>query len=121
MPTYQYKAVDATGKELSNTIDAGSPQEAGKKIREKGLFPMQGSIKEKKQKGRGKDKGDAKAKKKGKGIVLDLPVGKVGLKKLTLFTRQLSTLQDAGLPLLRSLQILESQQKGGASSGSSRA
>ena len=49
MPTYQYKAVDATGKELSNTIDAGSPQEAGKKIREKGLFPMQGSIKEKKQ------------------------------------------------------------------------
>ena len=113
MPTYQYKAVDATGKELSNTIDAGSPQEAGKKIREKGLFPMQGSIKEKKQKGRGKDKGDAKAKKKGKGIVLDLPVGKVGLKKLTLFTRQLSTLQDAGLPLLRSLQILESQQKGG--------
>jgi len=113
MPTYQYKAVDATGKELSNTIDAGSPQEAGKKIREKGLFPMQGSIKEKKQKGRGKDKGEAKAKKKGKGIVLDLPVGKVGLKKLTLFTRQLSTLQDAGLPLLRSLQILESQQKGG--------
>ena len=113
MPTYQYKAVDATGKELSNTIDAGSPQEAGKKIREKGLFPMQGSIKEKKQKGRGKEKGDAKAKKKGKGLVLDLPVGKVGLKKLTLFTRQLSTLQDAGLPLLRSLQILESQQKGG--------
>jgi len=113
MPTYQYKAVDATGKELSNTIDAGSPQEAGKKIREKGLFPMQGSIKEKKQKGRGKDKGEAKAKKKGKGLVLDLPIGKVGLKKLTLFTRQLSTLQDAGLPLLRSLQILESQQKGG--------
>ncbi|MEM0984592.1 MAG: type II secretion system F family protein, partial [Planctomycetota bacterium] len=32
---------------------------------------------------------------------------------LTLFTRQLSTLQDAGLPLLRSLQILESQQKPG--------
>ena len=113
MPTYQYKAVDATGKELSNTIDAGSPQEAGKKIREKGLFPMQGSIREKKQKGRGKEKGEAKAKKKGKGLVLDLPVGKVGLKKLTLFTRQLSTLQDAGLPLLRSLQILESQQKGG--------
>ena len=34
-------------------------------------------------------------------------------KKLTLFTRQLSTLQDAGLPLLRSIQILEQQQKPG--------
>ena len=32
MPTYQYKAVDATGKEQSSTIDAGSEKEAGKKI-----------------------------------------------------------------------------------------
>ena len=32
---------------------------------------------------------------------------------MTAFTRQLSTLQDAGLPLLRSLQILESQLKPG--------
>ena len=37
----------------------------------------------------------------------------MGAKKLTLFTRQLSTLQDAGLPLLRSIQILEQQQKPG--------
>jgi type IV pilus assembly protein PilC len=37
----------------------------------------------------------------------------VSKKQLTLFTRQLSTLQDAGLPLLRSLQILEGQQKPG--------
>src|SRR5690606_29936426 len=39
--------------------------------------------------------------------------GGVKRKHLTLFTRQLSTLQDAGLPLLRSLQILEDQQKPG--------
>ena len=51
MPTYQYKAVDATGKEQSSTIDAGSEKEAGKKIREKGLFPMQGTIREQKTKG----------------------------------------------------------------------
>ena len=57
MPTYQYKAVDATGKEQSSTIDAGSEKEAGKKIREKGLFPMQGTIREQKTKGRGKKKG----------------------------------------------------------------
>src|SRR5439155_99475 len=37
----------------------------------------------------------------------------VSVKKLTTFTRQLSTLQDAGLPILRSLRILEQQQKPG--------
>ena len=42
-----------------------------------------------------------------------IAIGGVSKKQLTLFTRQLSTLQDAGLPLLRSLQILESQQKPG--------
>ena len=112
MAIYQYKAVDATGKELSSTIEANTEQEAGKKIRDQGLFPMQGSIREQKGKG-SKGKDPAAAKKKGKGITLDIPVGRVSLKKLTLFTRQLSTLQDAGLPLLRSLQILETQQKGG--------
>ncbi|MCH2144867.1 MAG: type II secretion system F family protein [Phycisphaerales bacterium] len=112
MPIYQYKAVDATGKELASTVEANTEQEAGKKIRDQGLFPMQGSIREKKGKG-SKGADPTKAKKKGKGITLDIPIGRVNLKKLTLFTRQLSTLQDAGLPLLRSLQILESQQKGG--------
>ena len=112
MPIYQYKAVDATGKELASTVEANTEQEAGKKIRDQGLFPMQGSIREKKGKG-SKGADPTKAKKKGKGITLDIPIGRVNLKKLTLFTRQLSTLQAAGLPLLRSLQILESQQKGG--------
>ncbi|MDG2031493.1 MAG: type II secretion system F family protein [Phycisphaerales bacterium] len=112
MAIYQYKAVDATGKELSSTVEANSEQDAGKMIRDQGLFPMQGSIREKKGKG-SKGKTDGKAKKKGGGISLEIPIGRVSLKKLTLFTRQLSTLQDAGLPLLRSLQILESQQKGG--------
>ena len=112
MAIYQYKAVDATGKELSSTVEASSEQDAGKMIRDQGLFPMQGSIREKKGKG-SKGKTDGKAKKKGGGISLEIPIGRVSLKKLTLFTRQLSTLQDAGLPLLRSLQILESQQKGG--------
>jgi type IV pilus assembly protein PilC len=40
-------------------------------------------------------------------------IGGVPQKHLVGFTRQLSTLQDAGLPILRSLQILEEQQKPG--------
>ncbi|MFA6175206.1 MAG: type II secretion system F family protein, partial [Phycisphaerae bacterium] len=39
--------------------------------------------------------------------------GSVKVKQLTQFARQLSTLQDAGLPILRSLRILEEQQKPG--------
>ncbi|MCP4940215.1 MAG: type II secretion system F family protein, partial [Phycisphaeraceae bacterium] len=53
------------------------------------------------------------AKKKKKGGGFSISIGKVNLKKMTTFTRQLSTLQDAGLPLLRSVQILESQQRPG--------
>jgi type IV pilus assembly protein PilC len=69
-----------------------------------------------------KVKGDAKAgaaaagpvkKKKKSGIDLNFAIGGVSKKKLTNFTRQLSTLQDAGLPLLRSIQILEAQQRPG--------
>ena len=56
-------------------------------------------------------KNPGKAKKKGGGF--SISIGKIGLKKMTTFTRQLSTLQDAGLPLLRSVQILESQQRPG--------
>lgn len=39
--------------------------------------------------------------------------GKVGFKQLTTFTTQLSTLQDAGLPIVRSIKILEGQMKPG--------
>ena len=41
-------------------------------------------------------------------------MGGASTKVLTTFTRQLSILQDAGLPILRSLKILEGQCKGGA-------
>ena len=54
--------------------------------------------------------GEAKPKKKKE---IGFSIGGVKVKHLTLFTRQLSTLQDAGLPLLRSLQILEGQLKPG--------
>ena len=36
-------------------------------------------------------------------------IGRISTKQLCTFTRQLSTLQDAGLPILRSLKILEGQ------------
>jgi len=112
MATYAYEALNASGKAQKGTIEANSSEEAIQRIKAQGFFPT--SVREQKVKGEGvRGEAKAKTKKKGKGVNLNLSFGGVGLKKLTNFTRQLSTLQDAGLPLLRSLQILESQQRPG--------
>ena len=114
MPTYVYEALNSAGKPQKGTIEAGSSEEAIQRIKGQGFFPT--SVREQKVKGGGEGGTKAKAKagkKKKKGKGFSLAIGKVNAKKLTLFTRQLSTLQDAGLPLLRSIQILEQQQKPG--------
>ena len=111
MPTYAYEAMNASGKPLKGTIEASSSEEAIQKLREQQLYPN--DVREQKSGGAPKPKvaAAAGAKKKKKGF--NIAIGGIPLKRMTLFTRQLSTLQDAGLPLLRSLQILESQQKPG--------
>ena len=101
MPTYLFEAIDATtGKEIRDTVDAATEAEAQATIRSMGY--MVTKIKAKKA-------AAANAKKKNRGFVF----GKVKGKDLTLFTRQLSILQDAGLPILRSLKILAEMQKPG--------
>ncbi len=111
MPTYTYEALNSAGKPQKGTVEANSSEEAIQRIRGQGYFPT--SVREQKVKGSGprQEAGPRKGKKK-KGEI-SISIGGVSMKKLTLFTRQLSTLQDAGLPLLRSLQILEGQQKPG--------
>ena len=104
MPTFLYEAMNAAGTEVKDQIEATSTEEAIAKIRNLGYFPTKI-----KQKGGAKTAAKGPAKKKGAGIT----IGGVSKKKLTQFTRQLSTLQDAGLPILRSLRILEQQQKPG--------
>jgi len=106
MSTYRFEAMNAQGQSVRNEIEAGSEEEAIQKIRAQKLFPT--SIKEKMGKQGGTTMGAGKSRKK------TLAFGGVGNKALTLFTRQLSTLQDAGLPIVRSLKILEGQQKPGA-------
>jgi type IV pilus assembly protein PilC len=112
MPTYQYEALNSAGKPQKGTVEAGSSEEAIQQIKGQGYFPT--SVREQKVKGGGGPKSAGKIKKKKKrGDLSSISIGRVGQKKLTMFTRQLSTLQDAGLPLLRSIQILEGQQKPG--------
>lgn len=106
MPTYKYEAMDTSGGEVKDSIDATNEEEAQQKIRQMGYFvtkisEVAGAKKAKKAKKGGKKKGQT------------FTIGGVSTKSLCTFTRQFSTLQDAGLPVLRSLRILEGQMKPG--------
>ncbi len=113
MPSYKYEAMDHAGAEVTGTIEAESEADAQQVIREQDLFVTKitedGRKKKKKKKDKGDKKGGARRRKAGGGF----SIGGVGAKQLCTFTRQLSTLQDAGLPILRSLMILEGQSKPG--------
>jgi type IV pilus assembly protein PilC len=96
MPTYQFEAIDAsTGKEIRDTLDAASEAEAQATIRSMGYMVT----KLKAKKATAGKAGGSGGKKSGRTFA----IGGVKGKDLTLFTRQLSILQDAGLPILRSL------------------
>jgi type IV pilus assembly protein PilC len=110
--------MDAHGKETKGTLEVSSQNEAIGRVKEMGLFPTKivevDKVKEKPAK-KGAPAAGAKpaAKKKGVNINIKIPGlgGKVKSKVLTTFTRQLATLVDAGLPLLRGLRVLEKQEK----------
>ena len=118
MPKYSYVAMDSRGKETKGTLEVASQNEAITRVKEMGFFPTKivEVEKEKKQKGDKKAAASTKAgaKKKGGGsIQIKIPglSGRVKSKVLTTFTRQLATLVDAGLPLLRGLRVLEKQER----------
>src|SRR5579871_5321632 len=122
MPKFNYVAMDSHGKETKGTLEVNSQNEAIGRVKEMGLFPTKivevERVKEKADKKGGKPaaggKVAAKGKKGGAGnINIKIPglSGRVKSKVLTTFTRQLATLVDAGLPLLRGLRVLEKQEK----------
>ncbi len=105
MPTYQFEAIDAsTGKEIRDVVDAPTEAEAQATIRSQGY--MITKIKVQKQAAAA---GGSGKKKPGRSFA----IGGVKSRDLTLFTRQLSILTDAGLPILRSLRILAEQAEKG--------
>lgn len=108
MPRFKYTAMDGRGKEKKGRIDAETEQDAASKLKQQGLFPT--SIAEIGIQGaQGQAKG---GKKKGGGLgSITIGTPKLKPKVLTTFTRQLATLLDAGLPLVRALRTLEKQAK----------
>ncbi len=106
MAIFSYQATDKKGQEVTGMVEADSLALAINQVRSLGYFPTK--VKEDAGKLARRQKGKAKSG----GFSLALG-GKVKRKQITLFTRQLATLIDAGLPLLRSLSILYDQQKPG--------
>ena len=112
MPKFNYVAMDSRGKETKGSVDVANQEQAINRLKEMGYFPTK-VTEASSGKAKGGKKKAAKKKKKGKGINITIPGlgGKVKPKILTTFTRQLATLVDAGLPLLRGLRVLGKQEK----------
>jgi len=105
MPAFQYEALDSQGAPIKDEIEALSEKEAISKIQNMGYFPTKVRASGAARKAAAKAAAKPKPRRGAS--------GKVKVKAVTQFARQLSTLQDAGLPILRSLRILQDQQKSG--------
>ena len=110
MPQYTYVAMDGKGKEQKGKLTAANEEAVMAALRAKGMFPT--SIKVAVGKDAAKkmsSKGGSKSK--GGGFNMTLGPMVIKRKELTVVTRQLAILLDAGLPLIRSLHTLEKQAK----------
>jgi len=113
MPNFTYVALDARGQQVTGVIEATSQNEAVGALRQAGYFPKSVDVESKASKARAsKAVATKSASPAAKGGSFSLFKRKsVKGKTLMIFTRQLATLIDAGLPLLRSLTVLAKQEK----------
>ncbi|MEO6846271.1 MAG: type II secretion system F family protein [Chthoniobacterales bacterium] len=110
MPTFNYVALDARGQESQGQIEAGSQSEAVAQLRQSGYFPTSVSEEGKGKKVKLPAAAAAPATTKKKGEITLFKRSSIKPKTLMIFTRQLATLIDAGLPLLRGLTVLAKQE-----------
>ena len=97
MPTFEYAARDKTGREVTGTQEASTKEAVFEQLKQKGLVAS--SVEERKAK--------AVVKKKTGGRLFG---GKrVGLRDLSIFCRQFATMINAGVSLVRCLDVLEQQ------------
>jgi type IV pilus assembly protein PilC len=116
MPKFNYVAMDSRGKETKGTLEVANQNEAIGRIKEMGFFPTNVVEDKGSPAAAAAKKAGAKKGKKG-GVSLNFQIkipglsGRVKSKVLTTFARQLATLVQAGLPLLRGLRVLQKQEK----------
>lgn len=117
MPSFAFSGVDARGKEVKGTVEAENQNAALAQIRDQGYFPTQ-LVPVTAGKTAAAVPTAARAKKGAPSSALQkeirLPAflgGRIKPRQLMVVTRQLATLIDAGLPLLRGLQVLHHQER----------
>jgi type IV pilus assembly protein PilC len=106
MSNYVYEALDASGLRSQGALDVIDQSEALKRIREMGLFPT--TIRQARA---GKQQPHSLAARKTFQIPRWISEGRIKPAVLTVFTRQLATLVDVGMPLLRGLRLLQEQEE----------
>jgi len=115
MPIYQYTAMDSAGKEKKSRMEAESERAVTDALKAQGMFPTSvkevkgGAAKKKTSKGSGGNKGGGSMLSRMGEIQIGTPIIKP--KDLSVMTRQLAILLDAGLPLIRALKTLSDQAK----------
>lgn len=120
MPKFTYLAIDsATGKDKKGVIESASSEQAALDLKGQGLLPtsvvaagagfkMGAKMARSDAAGTAFTAKAAPAKKQGRPMTLGKVISNQGL---AVFTRQLSTLVNAGMPILRSLETLARQEK----------
>ena len=102
MAKFKYSALDKEGRELNGIIDSTSERSARKELASQGL-----TVSRMTEVAVQSEKKSAAVKKHRKPLV---GTG-VSSESVTIFSRQLATLLKAGLPLLRSLEVISRQEK----------
>jgi len=113
MPNFEYIALDSRGQETTGTLSAPNEAEAYQMLRRDGLYPTKVGEQGKGGVGAAAKRKATKSAKGGKkkgGKSTGKATGRIKAKVLMLFTRQLATLVDAGLPLLKGLSVLSEQE-----------
>lgn len=108
MNTYAYEAVNAAGRSSAGFIEVADQNEAVRRIKEMGLFPTR--VAERRRSRITQAIAKRKTAAPGKRFQFHLFEPRVKSAALSVLTRQLATLVDAGLPLLRGLKILQQQE-----------
>ena len=115
MPRYTYVALDARGQESTGLVEARSSNEAIGQLRQAGYFPTsvyeEGKGGPDKKVSRAGAKAARVARPRTKISIVLFQRKKVKPKIMMIFTRQLATLIDSGLPLLRGLNVLAKQER----------
>ena len=109
MSSYSYVAVDPQGTESRGTLEVSDQSEALRRIKEMGLFPTKVLVADKPRRRTAPAQVRPAAVSGPRRFALPAWGGGIRAAALVVFTRQLATLVEAGMPLLRGLKILQEQ------------